>query len=184
MTAGSNDARKAQGFRKDALENAFREWLKRRLVRRKERVPETEPEPVYVEDENGVIDLVSQDPVPPSSFDPTGFPTPPGPRPSTKQRLAVLFYLQSGDRDEFKRKFEAVCDPNLQLAHLCGCGLASAQGVTGGTCVLASHLELVEAEVNRQHINIHFTLSQGVQTSADYLGIVQCLQGGRFCDLF
>jgi hypothetical protein len=87
----------------------------------------------------------------------------PGPRRSTKMRVATLAYLwKFADhprqlRDEFRR---LRTDHDLQVLHLCGCGLCKEEnGTRVSGCVERTHLILGTAVMNGHHRTFHETLA-------------------------
>jgi len=186
MTAGTVDTGKANAFVMFDLKQMLRSWLN---SKKRHSVEVTD-----VEDssEGGSDDECETQPLE-SSYNPLAYPSSPlkpgdigFKRKSTKQRLAILFYLlhHSGDRVSFSRAFKELCDPELHLVHLCGCGL-SIDGLKG-SCVTGSHLKLASAELNREHVHYHFVLQLAPSKEA-YLQLWSAIKGsedGRFDDVF
>jgi hypothetical protein len=189
MTAGTVDAGKANAFVMSDLKQTLRSWLS---SKKRHSVEVTDVDDSDEEGSEEDADEESQ-PFPKSSYTESAYPSSPlkpgdvgYKRKSTKQRLAVLHYLtsHSDDRVSFNRAFKQLCEPELHLVHLCGCGL-SIDGLKGA-CVTGSHLKLASAELNREHVHYHFVLQKAPSKDA-YLKIwdsIQGSEGGRFDDVF
>lgn len=184
LTAGTCDPNKANGFVIFTFRKRVRAWLDSKVKEELER-SDTESET----ESDG--DTLLEDPLPPlpSSFKSSGFPTSPGTKrsASTKQRLGVLHYLVSHANSlvEFQTAFIELCDPSLELVHLCGCGIDSPT-LVGGTCVVGSHLKLALRTLNAEHKHYHFVL-HAAPTIEAYHALVKSIQGsqdGRFDDVF
>jgi hypothetical protein len=185
QTGGTVDMGKASAFVMSDLKKALYEWLNNRKRNPADVVTDIE-DVSEGEDEEGELDL-------PSSYDPDHYPSS-DPRPgdkgykrkSTKQRLTVLQYLlsHSQSRADFSRAFAGLCDPDLYLVHLCGCGLNSMS--LRGSCVTGSHLKLARAELNREHIHYHYVLDNA-PSKESYLALLAAMKGsleGKFDDVF
>lgn len=203
-TGGIVDAKKAQGFVASDFDRRFRNYLAshevksvEKGVRRLKKEVQDEVQSWFGDDDDEadveIVEDSSQFPLsmpPASDFDeaefPSSSPVPTAKRKSTKQRLTVLYYLleHSGSRKEFEEAWVGLQDPELQLVHLCGCGLS--YGTFKGACVVGSHMKLATAELNREHAHFHFIL-RGAATRAQYLQQLACFKGshdGRFDDVF
>ncbi|KAJ7236143.1 hypothetical protein C8J57DRAFT_1530244 [Mycena rebaudengoi] len=193
MSAGTRDAGKANGFVIFAFRKRVREWLDAqvkldaRAQAKKEEYDGERSDTESEEDSDG--DTLLEPPPLPSSYKSSGFPTSPGVDRSkaTKQRLGVLHYLvnHSDSLVEFQTAFIELCDPGLELVHLCGCGI-DGPTLVGGTCVVGSHLKLALRNLNAEHKHYHFVLHAAPTTEA-YQSLVKSIQGsqdGRFDDVF
>lgn len=189
-TSGTVDNGKAQAFVMSDFKQSLRLWLKSKQKSNATLV--TDVEDSSVEEENEVEETSSQ-PVSLSSYDADRYPSSPlkpgdanWRRKSTKQRLAVLFYLlsHSDKRDAFNSAFKQLCAPGLHLVHLCGCGLNTE--TLHGACIVGSHLKLARAELNREHVHYHFVLSH-LSSKESYLAALSAIKGGaggKFDDVF
>lgn len=100
-------------------------------------------------------------------------------RSSTKIRAATLGYLWGfADRPtELREEFRKLRrNPDLQVLHLCGCGICYTNAVTGERvpgCCERSHLKLGLAVENGRHTNHHLMMSLAVDDDYPQLcGIV------------
>lgn len=189
LTGGTVDAGKAQAFVMSDLKKALRQWLQ---SRKRHTAEVTEVEDSEEEDSDNDAAGESQ-PLTESSYAQSAYPSSPLKpgdlgyvRKSTKQRLTVLQYLvsHSDTRVSFDRAFKQLCEPDLHLVHLCGCGL-NIDGLHGA-CVTGSHLKLAPSELNRDHVHFHFVLHAAPSQDA-YLrmwGAIQGSDGGKFDDVF
>lgn len=187
QTGGTVDMGKASAFVMSDLKKALYEWLNNRKRNPADVVTEIEDDDSEGEDEEGDSELPS------SSYDhehyPSSLPRPGAKgynRKSTKQRLTVLQYLlsHSQSRADFSRAFAGLCDPELYLVHLCGCGLNSMS--LRGSCVTGSHLKLARAELNREHVHYHYVL-ENAPSKESYLALLAAMKGsleGKFDDVF
>lgn len=188
MTGGTVDAGKANAFVMSDLKQTLRTWLKSKKKHSLVEVTDVEDSDIEISDDEG-----ESQPFPESSYTVSAYPSSPlkpgdvgYKRKSTKQRLCVLTYLvsHSDTRDSFNRAFKQLCEPDLHLVHLCGCGL-NIDGLKGA-CVTGSHLKLAPAELNREHVHYHYVLQMAPSKDA-YLKIWDAIRGsaeGRFDDVF
>lgn len=185
QTGGTVDLGKASAFVMADLKGSLYTWLAAR--KRDPAVLVTDVEDMSDSEEDDVEDLLS------SSFDPTEYPSSQlkagddgFKRKSTKQRLTVLQYLlcHSHSRADFNRAFKGLCDPDLYLVHLCGCGINTTS--LRGACVTGSHLKLAPAELNREHVHYHYVLENALSKES-YLTLLDGMKGsleGKFDDVF
>ena len=186
QTGGTVDLGKASAFVMADFKKALYSWLNDR---------KSDPAVLVtdIEDMSGSEEEDDEVEPPSSSFDLELYPSSqlkPGDegfkRKSTKQRLTVLQYLlsHSHSRADFSRAFKGLCDPDMYLVHLCGCGINTI-GLRGA-CVTGSHLKLAPAELNREHIHYHFVLENASSTES-YLTLLDGMKGsleGKYDDVF
>lgn len=189
MTGGTVDMNKAQAFVMSDFRQSLRQWLQSCQRNPHEVVTDLEDS----EEEEIEVEEIGSQPISLSSYDPEHYPSSPlkkgdpdWKRKATKQRLTILSYLvfHSDTREAFNRAFKQLCQPDLYLVHLCGCGLNSE--TLRGACVTGSHLKLAPAELNRDHVHYHFVLSQ-ISSKQAYIGALAALKGGsngKFDDVF
>ena len=98
-----------------------------------------------------------------------------GSRRSTKMRVATLAYLwKFADHPaKLQEEFDRLrTDRNLQVLHLCGCGLCRTEnGVRLGGCVEKTHLILGTAVLNGHHRTFHQTF--GLCRISDYASLCE-----------
>lgn len=186
-TGGTKDKLKAVAFVKHTLKGALRDWLEANKSDPDLAISDVESSD---EEEGGEVEEDAEESQPayiPSSYALEAYPSSPESqkRKSTKQRLTVLYYLlsHSGTSSEFATAFRNLCDPDLHLVHLCGCGVCTG---TFKACVTGSHLKLAKADLNREHVHYHRVL-HAAPTKDAYLalcGAVKGSEGGRFDDVF
>jgi len=190
QTGGVVDQGKASAFVMSDFKKALYLWLKPRMRSPTLVVTDVEDSSEGDEDNNSDpdLDLPSSLPYDPKQF-PSSLPRPGElgySRKSTKQRLTVLQYLlsHSHSRAAFNRAFRELCDPDLYLVHLCGCGI-NTPGLRGA-CVTGSHMKLAPAELNREHIHYHYVL-QNAPSKESYQALLAAFKGssgGKYDDVF
>lgn len=190
MTSGTSDNNKAQAFVMSDLKQTLRQWLKAHQKNITAVITDVEDS---VEEEDNDVEESRSQPISLSSFDAEQYPSSPlkpgdvgWKRKTTKQRLTILFYLlaHSNSSEAFNKAFKQLCEPNLHLVHLCGCGLST--GTLHGACVIGSHLKLASAELNREHVHFHYVLAQ-LPSKESYLATLAAIKGGshgKFDDVF
>jgi len=187
-TSGTVDNGKGQAFVMSDFKQSLRQWLKSKQKNPTIVVTDVEDSDSDEEDEEP-----RSQPISISSYEANKYPSSPlkpgdatWKRKSTKQRLAVLFYLlsHSDNRDAFNSAYKKLCESDLYLVHLCGCGINTES--LHGACVEGSHLKLASALLNREHVHYHFVLSQ-LSTKESYLATLCAIKGGadgNFDDVF
>jgi hypothetical protein len=179
-TGGIKDNKKAQAFVMEDFRIVLLKWLRAHLVDSTDTVSDVEEmhgEEVESEEDN--------EPSQATSFIPSDYPSSPflasdrkKKRVTTKQRLVVLQYLRHHSQSfaAFRVAYKALCDPNVNLLHLCGCGISDSEHPNG--CVTGSHLKLASQELNRDHVHVHFTLKLA-SSREKYLQMLESLKGGK-----
>lgn len=170
MTMGSAEKKKTPGFVVDDVCSNAREFLKA-LRQGNVVLGSTEGSQRGAASVPGEVVQYTANPASPVKAGSSGR------RLSTKMRVAVLAYLQRFTHDSRQLRDEVFgflggCD--LQVLHLCGCGVRDADGSFNG-CTEPSHLILGTQSLNNLHYKYH-GLIEMTETPADYQSAMKLFQ--------